>query len=161
MATIGSDNLKIYGPVNNEATLVTNLYGSIQVSRPYYIVSSIANNPTLRGDLFNSKYTSTYGHSYVSFSKLRVVSSGSDKGVLLDLSDGSSKYLFGYSGTYNPSTSGGGAWGFSYAPASGNVNQIIYYEYRNESRLITKLYGSFNGETKLIYQGIGHIDYGS
>jgi hypothetical protein len=84
----------------------------------------------------------------VSPSQLLVTTSGATTNVVLKFSDNSTKLLFSYNGTY---TNQGIAWGFNRAPANGNVSAAVNTDYKHESRLITKLYGSVNGVTKRIY----------
>lgn len=143
----------LYGSVNDETKRITKLYGSVAVPILYYRVASIANNPHLSVNIFNSVFSS-------SFPKLRVkqptvfnVSGTTTNGSMyLRFSDNSYQTLASWT-SFAQYQSACNYWGFGlYQPQNGNVSAVSYIgAIEHVAKRITKLYGSVNGEAKRIF----------
>lgn len=139
------------------------LYGS--VSRTVWKITAFS-PADISVDVFTAKYHSEYGDfTFRPYTiALNTVSTpGTTKVILEDYDASNSQLLFSYStGAYNNE---GAPWGFQGEPTihratSQSVEENVttevkklYGSVNGQSKLIKKLYGSVNGQTKLIYEG--------
>ena len=137
-----------YASVGGVTKAPSKLYGCVLTPQNEYWVVAIGGNSGFNIQTFNSKYRKTYGPMFTQPATLQIPTSGTTKFVYVVFAGGTSKLLFSYSGVY----SGQGAiWGFNQAPVAGNISANVVTTYIGESRLITHLYASVNGQTKRIY----------
>lgn len=137
-----------YASVGGVTKAPSKLYGCVLTPQTEYWVVALSNNSGFNNQVFNYRYQQSYGPMHVQPTTLQVSTSGTTKYVDVVFAGGTTKLLFAYSGPY---TNQGAIWGFNREPATGNFSSNEVTSYIGESRLITHLYASVNGQTKRIY----------
>lgn len=148
-----AETSKLYGSANGQTKKIQKLYGSVSTTVIEYIVTRIANNPNLNLATFNSAFRQQYPSlvtkvpSYLTFS-----GTTSNGNITMRFSDNSTQQLARWTSltVYNQVCS---FWGFRSQDGiySGSVTSSSQTVVKHFSKEITKLYGSVNGQTKLIY----------
>lgn len=148
---------KLYGSVNGGTKEIIKLYGGVREYSYTYDITGFTGIPTVSfvAKTFNDKYQATYGAMTAKPLALRALEGGGNTYVWLYLAGGTHKNLFNY--PTNSYSGQGQAWGFvgAYHPIAGDFHAewiVTSTSYTDTAKKITKLYGSVNGETKLIYE---------
>ena len=139
---------KLYGSVLGLSKEIKKLYGGVHLHYTKYIVTGFANNQGFNSNTFMNKYNSTYGLITEQPTRLDLTTVGSTTYVFLRFAN-DSQSLFQWTGTY---ANQGVVWGFNNGVYSGDAYSTSTQVDEDVSKKITKLYGSVNGQTKLIYE---------
>lgn len=144
---------KLYGSVNGETKEINKLYGSVHKIITRYIVTGFDNRlpQYFNSTTFNNRYIAQYGDMEVLPSSLRVITSGGYSTARLVFQDSTHIDMFHWpEGSY---TTQGNEWGFlTLSPVDGAAYSTPQTQQKDVATRIRKLYGSVNGETKLIYE---------
>lgn len=160
---------KFYGSSSSTTTLIHDLYGGIAVRSLDSVTGVIREggagivtgfNPAtfvsaVEGKIDNSKtlkdiHVTKYDYSHPTHPNTFILLVSYTDNSVLTLEEFVSREVISSYGVTTKITNTGGA---------DNIDLTPVYSTTYEARKITKLYGSVNGETKLIHQGFGHLSY--
>ena len=159
--TFSLDTTAFYGSHNSQAERVSRLYGALRtlVDMAITVPSSTSNVKTVNKNTFMSRLSQNVIHSNKNISKIyvEITRPGANYRLLLRLrmNDNSYMTLDSVEGQAANVVSVLGSWGITTkysATLIANTDILsVAPSYTSEAKLITKLYGSDNGQTKLVF----------
>lgn len=139
-------NPVLYGSISGGTKEITELYGPAEI--PVYEITALTNNIGFDTDAFISKWVEEQGYMTDTPERLEIRNDDFDGHHLrVSFTHSAAVYFASWTGTYDGSLSD---WGFDDTPVAGVFSSIITPALATKK--ITKLYGSVNGQTKLIYE---------